>query len=179
MKHEMRSFYSLSLLLLFIVNTIGGICILRFHHHHIKEYIESILRNGNLQIHLTEIVISDNESDQLIWLKENFEFRYKGKMYDVICTEHKKDTTIYFCLNDKTEEGLIREFAINGNHPFPGQHPDSAIVLQFFKIIYEIILIPSLTSDLVMTETPKINFGQLHTYHPIYLTLSGEPPDFA
>lgn len=172
-----RHFYSLSLLFLLVANTIGGICILNIHHHHIKEYVESILRNGNIEVSLEKIVIPANQSDQLIWLKENKEFRCKGKMYDVICTEYKKDTIIYHCINDKKEEDLIREIANNDQHPFPGQHQDSRIILQFLKIISGIAISPPATSAVVFDEKLNPFCSCAYNILPVYLSLSGEPPD--
>ncbi|MGB4847299.1 MAG: hypothetical protein WBP41_05235 [Saprospiraceae bacterium] len=173
------NFYSLSLLILFIANTIGGICFLSFHHYRINEYVESIIRDGNHNITLDELVITSDESDQLIWLKDNQEFSYKGHMYDVVCTDVRNDTMIYHCINDKKEESLINEIANNDNHPFPGQHQDSRIVLQFFKIISEIVIAPSATSALVTDENLTSFFSCQNIFYPIYLSLSSEPPNIA
>ncbi|MBK9983043.1 MAG: hypothetical protein IPP15_11575 [Saprospiraceae bacterium] len=174
-----RNFYSLSLLTLFIANTIGGISILCLHHFRINEYVESIIHNGNYHIPLDEVVIAPHDADKLIWLKDNLEFNYQGHMYDIVCTDVKNDTMIYHCINDKTEEGLIHEIANNDNHPFPGQHQDSRIVLQFFKIISEIVIAPSANSIKVADENLRSFFSYNTIFYPVYLSLSCEPPDIA
>lgn len=174
-----RHFYSLSILILFIANTIGGICFLSFHHFRINDYVESIIRDGNYHIPLDEIVITSETADQLIWLDDNLEFSYQGHMYDLVCTDVRNDTIIYHCINDKTEESLIHEIANNDNHPFPGQHQDSRIVLQFFKIISEIVIEPSANANKVTDENLRNLFSYNTIFYPVYLSLSCEPPDIA
>lgn len=141
------------------------------------EYAESIIRNGNVHTTLEEVVIPAGESAKLIWLKDNLEFRYNGRMYDVVCTDVKKDTVIYHCINDEKEEDLIREIANNDQHPFPGQHQDSRIILQFFKIMAVILISPSATSGVVFNENLNTFFMFPDHVMPVYLSLAGEPPD--
>ncbi|MFZ1678434.1 MAG: hypothetical protein WAT91_14235 [Saprospiraceae bacterium] len=172
-------FYPLSLLILFIANTIGGISILVFHHLRINEYVESIIRDGNYNIPIDEVFISPHDVDKLIWLKDNQEFSYKGHMYDVVCTDVRNDTMIYHCINDKKEESLINEIANNDNHPFPGQHQDSRIVLQFFKIISEIVIAHSVNSEIVADVNFTSSYTYQDIYYPVYLNTSCEPPDIA
>ncbi|MEP6793769.1 MAG: hypothetical protein ABJB16_05540 [Saprospiraceae bacterium] len=170
---------SLSLLFIIIASTIGGISILYFHHLRINASIESIIRNGNYNIQVDEVIISPCDADKLIWVEDNLEFMYQGRMYDVVCTDVRNDTMIYHCINDKTEQGLICEIANNDSHPFPGQHQDSRIVLQFFKIISEIVIAPLATSALVTDEKHTGFFSCQDIYYSVYLSLSGEPPDIA
>jgi len=175
----MRSFYSLSLLLLFIANTIGGVCILHFHHIRIKENVKSIICNGHHQIPIVELVIPVDQSAEVIWLEDRREFSYREEMYDVVCIEVKKDTTIYHCIHDKIEKGLRQEIADNTHQPFPGQYQDRSVALQFFKIIAHIIITQSSFSDLVFNEKLRSIFTYQHIFQPVCLSQSGEPPDFA
>jgi hypothetical protein len=43
------------------------------------------------------------------WMEEN-EFRYQGKMYDVISSEKQGNINIFRCLNDKNEETLMAKY---------------------------------------------------------------------
>lgn len=47
--------------------------------------------------------------DQFFWI-QTMEFNYEGELYDVVRMEKKSHSTIFYCLNDKNEEDLLRNF---------------------------------------------------------------------
>jgi len=174
----MRRIYSISLVGVFIVNTMGLISILFFHHYQVHKYIESIIRTENHSVLLHQLKITSDESDKLIWYKDGHEFRYQGNMYDVVRTEIQNDgTTIYHCVKDEKENEIYRDFADDFNHTSPGQNQDRNLVLQLFKFLSNIFITLSSGTFTDVNEIQKSRFNYMDTFHPVYLSIICEPPD--
>jgi hypothetical protein len=62
-----------------------------------------------------------SENSAFKWMEEN-EFRYKGKMFDVISSEKQGNVNIFCCLNDKNEESLMAQYEGLVKH-----HTDTAL----------------------------------------------------
>jgi len=92
-----------------------------------KQFRKHIRCNANEEN--TEIlVISDAEIQRhdspFKWMEED-EFRYYGKMYDIVKSEKQGDTNIFYCVNDKNEEKLLARFENYMKH-----HTDSDLPFQ-------------------------------------------------
>lgn len=74
-----------------------------------RKHISCSANSENTEI----LVISDAEIRQhnspFKWMEED-EFRYYGKMYDIVKSEKKGDQNIFYCVNDKNEEKLMARF---------------------------------------------------------------------
>jgi hypothetical protein len=89
------------------------------------------------------IIISDAEIQRpgsaFKSMEEN-EFRYQGKMYDIIKSEKRGNNNIFYCVNDKNEEQLLARFEDYLKH-----HDDTNAPYQeksnriFFQIIKQAI----------------------------------------
>ncbi len=174
----MRRIYSISLAGLFMVNTIGLISILSFHHYRLNTYIESIIRTENQFVILHQLRITSDESDKLIWFRDGREFRYLGHMYDVVHIENKNDgTIIYHCIKDEKENAIYRDIADDFNHSSPGQNHDRTLVLQIFKFLSSILITPSPGTFIDGNQILKNRFTYMDTFKPVYLSITCEPPD--
>jgi hypothetical protein len=63
---------------------------------------------------------------------EDWEFRYKGMMYDIVKSERVGDKIKYYCVNDKNEERLIDTFAKNNNKKKPFDFPSFNLLSSIF-----------------------------------------------
>ena len=74
------------------------------------------------------------------WEEEGKEFRIKDEFYDVICIKKQNGKIFLYCLNDKNEEDLVRNFdktiksaadnekGKNDKHSFKFPLPDQLII---------------------------------------------------
>lgn len=56
---------------------------------------------------LTIISITRSNSQSFKWTDKNEEFRFEGKLYDLVRVRKAVDTTFFYCINDTQEEKLI------------------------------------------------------------------------
>jgi hypothetical protein len=71
-----------------------------------------------------QIILSTKETSQLHWEDEN-EFRYQGKMYDVLEKKCKGNQILFRCIADEKETALLHEYQKNNK-----QSSSNSIVLQ-------------------------------------------------
>jgi len=174
----MRIVWSVSLVLLFLANTIGSISLLFIHRHEMRELIRELTGSENSSADLTTLTFSDEESNQLIWFKADHEFRYNNHMYDVIKKENKEDGCIvYHCIKDEKENEIYKDIFEELNAPSPGQNEDCSIVLQLFKFLSELQVIPSSYVQGDRNVNLKNGFTYLESFHQVYLSIACEPPD--
>ncbi|MCX7953766.1 MAG: hypothetical protein N3A01_01090 [Bacteroidales bacterium] len=59
---------------------------------------------------LSIFIVDVNTFDKLLWIEAYKEFIYKDMMYDVIKIETKNSKKYIYCISDKKEKSLIKEF---------------------------------------------------------------------
>ncbi|NPA67836.1 MAG: hypothetical protein GXO50_04415, partial [Chlorobi bacterium] len=59
---------------------------------------------------LTLIIISEENKNEVLWIKIGKEFKYRGALYDVVSFEQKNGKKYYYCINDVKEKQLIEQF---------------------------------------------------------------------
>lgn len=100
----------ISLLLLF--NAAGFLLIFKIQQtiiqYKVYEKIEKYSGNENLEI----IIVDESQNSNFCWLKEGKEFRYNGKMYDVVSSNKKDGKLILYCRNDTEEEELFNNICL-------------------------------------------------------------------
>jgi hypothetical protein len=175
----MRQLYSISLAGLFILNTIGGVCLLSLHHLRIRNYVEDFL-GDEVPSTVTQLKITKDEANDLLWLEDHHEFIYHGSMYDVVRSEMNDDgSTIYYCMKDDKEKEIYKGMNSVMNHSSPVQHHDCTLVLQFFKILSN-VFIPHLNGTITLeNETLKRKFFYQDKIQQTTLSIPCEPPDQA
>jgi hypothetical protein len=71
------------------------------------------LRHDNYSEAVLVLRITDDEilseHSSFKWMEDN-EFRYQGKMYDVISSEKQGNVSVFHCLNDSKEEALMAKY---------------------------------------------------------------------
>ena len=174
----MRRIYSISIAGLFILNSIAGICILCFHHYRMEVTIASIIRNENYSGNLHQLEFSNKEADDLIWFKDGREFIHHGQMYDVVRTDVKDDgRVIYHCIKDEKENEIYNSIAYDVSHSSSGPSHDRHLLLQFFRLLSNPVIIPVS----VMIHEQPVSQNALFSYseasRAVYLSVASEPPD--
>lgn len=91
---------------LFIISQIG---------HHLVFTLAKWNAKGIISQHLKSNIVDDlvekiGDNRNIHWEEENAEFELNGQMFDVVKKELINHQTIYYCINDKNETGLIQVY---------------------------------------------------------------------
>jgi hypothetical protein len=75
---------------------------------------------------------------EIEWTRVGKEFRYKGKMYDVVRAEMRNGKPVYLCLGDEKESSLfsLLDEAVNGQLDGKSDHSNSKSMLKVFFAEY-------------------------------------------
>lgn len=72
----------------------------------IKKHIKQTIKKGVPLSDLTVLTFSAKELDKLTWV-EDHEFKFNGRMYDVVSRKYDRNNTKLYCIHDKQEEKLF------------------------------------------------------------------------
>lgn len=171
---------SISLLLLFLINMIGGISFLLVQRHKRHEAVEYMIASEAYGHRLTQLHISANQKNQVNWVEADKEFRYLGEMYDLIRTEKLADSSIiYHCIPDHAETLLYSEIESNLAETPMGHHSDRLIVLQLFKFLSTFLDESSQGNSIDLCTAQKVNVLYLGSFSEVNLLLPCQPPELA
>ncbi len=127
---------------IFLSNSVGVIIVYNqikiFHKRAIKSSIKENTFNQIVEV-LAFPKSALNSSCYDIKFIDNHEFRFNGKMYDVIESWETEDTIFYKCINDSKEEQLEKSFVqyvVNNHHrqdlPLPIKQIINSINIDLF-----------------------------------------------
>jgi hypothetical protein len=95
------------LILAFSFNFLGIFFVFKIQQYIIRHEIKQQIKQGIPEKELVRITITPELAEKLVWLKDN-EFRYHGRMYDVVKkVEDSNHTVVYFCISDNQETELF------------------------------------------------------------------------
>lgn len=147
--------------------------------YNIHQKQEKIITQKNSNTVITKLIIDAKQESSFKWERENKEFWYNNKMYDLIRTEKHKNYTIYYCLKDEKETNLFHEFfQIIKQQSDDKSSPLANAAKLLFKIFSGAILDQLLYGFSVqVSETPFYNFLQLN-YSCMFQRVEIPPPEF-
>ena len=105
----MKKILSILLLFLLILNTFGIIGYYYYNRSVIKSEIKAIMKS-NIPKDKIEIVLVHKNSKAYKRIHSK-EFRFHGKMYDIIKEKVKGDSLYFVCINDVKEQELMQDFS--------------------------------------------------------------------
>lgn len=89
------------------------ICVYWFVLHHqrneIRHEVRTIIKNQVDRSDLTLLTFSPSELTYAVQWKHGKEFKFKGKMYDIIEREYKDGLVYYYCWKDEKENELNKK----------------------------------------------------------------------
>ena len=103
----MKKIISIVFLGLFLLNSCGYYFIFSYDQGILQDEMKRLIHAGYFKDQNEQVIITDPSSDPDFKWVEKGEFRYKGKLYDLISIEVKGTTFVFNCINDKKEEQLI------------------------------------------------------------------------
>jgi hypothetical protein len=102
-----RRISSISLLFMLLFQATGHIFVFKIQQHEIRREIKRRIKAGVPETELVLFKILDEKPDPAFQHVEEHEFRYDGKMYDIVRGESHGDTTWYYCVSDEMETQLF------------------------------------------------------------------------
>lgn len=102
--------FALAVLLLFLYNAAGYTVVFTALRHAVQKEVKAMLKRGVPESDLHVLVIPQSvERDPQSSFRRihDGEFRYRGRMYDIVRKDIRGDTTVYYCINDIEEEQLF------------------------------------------------------------------------
>jgi hypothetical protein len=142
-----------------------------------SDFIRHLKLDKNNQALLT-LRITDSEirseASAFKWTEEN-EFRYRGKMYDVISHEKKGSVNIFRCLNDSKEEALMAKYEGLVKHHTDMSLPYKQKSSQLFQQIVKEAAIEKHRTLLLYASNSNI-FTTYRYSLSTFILLPSEPP---
>lgn len=106
----MRKTIALLICIIFLLNLSGHYIMFSIIRQQARSDMKAFIKNNLGDEELEKIIISDNDltssASQIKFIKKN-EFIHKGKLYDIVRRKREDNQTVFYCINDKTEEKLF------------------------------------------------------------------------
>ena len=101
--------------LVFVFNSFGFIFYFLIERENVKEEATEEIENlkSHKRIEVISVSHKDLEKGIIIQRISKKEFRYDGKMYDIVKEEMQLDKINFYCVHDEKEDKLEKEFAKN------------------------------------------------------------------
>jgi hypothetical protein len=103
----MRRAVSISLLLFLLLQAVGYFFVFKLQQHVIRYEIKQQIKAGVPEAELVLFKILEGKPNPAFQRVEEHEFRYDGKMYDIVRQVAHGDTSWYYCLCDEKETQLF------------------------------------------------------------------------
>ncbi|ROL61594.1 hypothetical protein D9V86_04960 [Bacteroidetes/Chlorobi group bacterium ChocPot_Mid] len=105
----MKRLIAIFLLLFLILNTFGMIGYFYYSRAEIRSEMKVLMKSNIPKDKI--IVLKIAHKSKYFTRIHKKEFRYQGKMYDIIKEFPQKKYTIYYCINDEKEEQLMESYS--------------------------------------------------------------------
>lgn len=106
----MRRLFALVFISLYLYNIVGYLALFSVLQYQVRNEVKNMLKAGVSEKELVKFAFHTpslrNGIYQIQWIDKN-EFRYDGRMYDVVRSTAAQDTTYVFCINDTQENRLF------------------------------------------------------------------------
>lgn len=167
----MRKLISILFLLFFFWGIIGFFIHIEIKHSAIKKEIKTALKQSVPIDNLIVFKFDKKEFDNLTWIKNN-EFKFEGKLYDVVNKRIDQNTILVECISDTMEDALFQnlEELVNDDlyHNNHSKKSNSSFVkllkMPYFYNSSEIIITlidDSISKEVFKTDLENLLFGHL------------------
>ena len=175
----MKKIVSLVFVGLFLLNSFGYYFIFSYNQGILQGEMRNLIRAGYFKDQYEKIIITNPDTNPDFKWAEKGEFRYKGKLYDLISVEVTGTTVVFNCINDKKEEQLIarhdqfRDLFAGMNSP---ERTKNDQTMQ--NLLIKQALIKNYVIQSPINSSQVIFFDPVSDLNSISLTPSSPPPRF-
>ncbi len=106
-RDEMQRVLAILLLFLMLFQTAGHLFVFKIQQHQIRREMKQRIKAGVPEAELVLFKFLAGNPDLAVQRVEEHEFRYQGKMYDLVREASHGDTTWYHCISDAKETQLF------------------------------------------------------------------------
>jgi hypothetical protein len=141
----------------------------------IRHEVKQRILNGIAREELVRFTFSLQESRESLNWKDEKEFDYQGRMYDIVETEYRNDTIQYWCYPDQRETSVnlkIKELVARATGTHPQNRETGKRLISFFQTVFlqdHFRWNSGLTSSgmvVAITNAPECFSGYLHSDDP-------------
>jgi hypothetical protein len=159
-----------------LFNTCGDFFLLKYQQFVAKHEMKEMIRSGfHFSRAILITVITPENNPDFNWV-ERGEFRYKGKLFDVVSEKVSGNIHYFTCINDKSEETLISNYTRNQvltshmGSPDKSRHQRVLIHLLIKHALVGIFTFPYPVSN------TRVEFPHLISWSASLHTPPGTPP---
>jgi hypothetical protein len=172
-----RKTFTILLAILFLYNTVGFLAVYSFLSKHYKDRgireVEEFADENEIQILVFDKSDIQNRNVDFRWI-ESREFKYNGDLYDIVKKEENENQIILYCISDKKETKLEKDFEREIDNSTTNKKLNSGDknIFNFFN--YEVIS----EIDPNLSELKKLSYGcnYIKNYMPIFTEIPSPPP---
>lgn len=153
----MKRVITISLLFSLLAPVAGMFVWLQYEKKQVKEEVKHALLNGLERDQLVCLTFPVDELEAFIEWENEYEFEFRGEMYDVVETESSDGFISFWCWHDSKETRLndrIDDLLAGGLNDGPVNQDKHIKLLQFFKTLY-----PTITGQIEPTHPLFSNIG--------------------
>lgn len=162
MSQRAQHIVSIIILSIFILVVVGPVFIFKMEQYKVRKEIKTAIKQGVPEHELTVIRVDESNKWELKWI-EGHEFRYKGRMYDVVRSERNGSVITYYCVHDKQEEKLFNHLDELVNRKMGNEQERDHIPYQVLRFDGTLSLrkelLTSIASDLVTSFSDRDTFS--------------------
>ncbi len=172
----MNKITAIFLTMIFALNLLGPIVIFKTQQYEARREAIQQMKKGNSGAGMTQIFIKKENLKSLLWMRDS-EFRYRGKMYDVIREQQDvKGNVVYYCYDDSLESFLYKRLHKHVRNSKKNKKTRNASVKVTFKYlpkknVYSIVK----NCEFLKQRNPSF-FNYTFFYNSPTLEISGPPP---
>ncbi|MDT0678009.1 hypothetical protein [Autumnicola musiva] len=163
------------LLFIFSFNSVGFYITFGIQLYQIKTEVRQKIIDGTPEEELVQLKYSSETKEEFHW-HEDGEFRYRGKMYDVVRAEDGENTIVYYCIVDKEETILLASLKKQLEKNSKRNKRNGKMAKSFHKVFFQPRNLPDALTLFTPEENLLINSRHFNFYTPPGLEPSGPPP---
>ena len=125
----MKRVFAVLITLLFLFNLMGYYFVFSYNQYLVRSEMKSFIKAGYFEESYIVLKIGNSDFIRI----DKGEFRYKGKLYDIVSETKSGNFTTFRCINDKNEEKLLAgfhhyfELASSQNNPVKARHAQAML----------------------------------------------------
>jgi hypothetical protein len=161
---------------IFALNLLGPIVIFKAQQYEARREAIQQMKKGNSGVGMTQIFIKKEHIKSLLWVRDN-EFRYHGKMYDVIKEQQDdKGNIVYYCYDDSLESFLYERLHKHVKDSKKTKKTRNASVKVTFKYLPKRNVYSVVKNCAFLKQRDPSFFNYTFFYNAPTLEISGPPP---
>ena len=167
----------ISLLVVFLFNSMGYYIVFKAEQWQIKSEVRSQIRSGFENDSQLKITISRAEFSSIELNDNGQEINYKGHLYDIARISETANTITYYCINDSKEESLFATLDQHINSNVAANKPvKNNDTKKITDNVVKVYFSPKNSFDFNSFGTGGIDFPKVNTFYISAQKQNSTPP---